>query len=108
MSETFPRAGRLLVELVLFGLVVSCTGELPNSAVAPEQAEPYNSSLSATTPIVETTKFLIFLRTVMATVNDPIIYATNGFVLKSVASGTGGSSTVITTPTPISTTTAAQ
>ncbi len=49
---------------------------------------------------VETTKFLTFLRTIMATVNDPIIYATNGFALKAAASGTG-SNTIITTPTPI-------
>jgi polysaccharide biosynthesis/export protein len=50
---------------------------------------------------VETTKFLIFLRTIMATANDPIIYATNAYALKAAASGTG-SSTIITTPTPIS------
>ena len=52
---------------------------------------------------VETTKFLVFLRTIMATVNDPIIYATNGFALKAAASGTG-STTIITTPEPITTT----
>ena len=52
---------------------------------------------------VETTKFLVFLRTIMATVNDPIIYATNGFALKAAASGTG-TSTIITTPVPITTT----
>jgi len=50
---------------------------------------------------VETTKFLIFLRTIMATANDPIIYATNAYALKAAAAGTG-SSTIITTPTPIS------
>ena len=49
---------------------------------------------------VETTKFLTFLRTIMATANDPIIYATNGFVLKNAIQGTGAT-TVITTPTPI-------
>jgi polysaccharide export outer membrane protein len=54
---------------------------------------------------VETTKFLIFLRTIMATVNDPIIYATNGFALKAAIQGTGGATTIITTPTPIVTTT---
>ena len=52
---------------------------------------------------VETTKFLVFLRTIMATVNDPIIYATNFYALKAAASGTG-STTIITTPTPITTT----
>ncbi len=31
---------------------------------------------------VETTKFLTFLRTIMATVNDPIIYATNAYALE--------------------------
>jgi polysaccharide export outer membrane protein len=50
---------------------------------------------------VETTKFLIFLRTIMATANDPIIYATNAYALKAAASG-AGTSTIITTPTPIS------
>jgi polysaccharide biosynthesis/export protein len=52
---------------------------------------------------VETTKFLNFLRTIMATANDPIIYATNGYALKAAINGTG-SSTILTTPTPISST----
>ena len=39
---------------------------------------------------------------ILATVNDPIIYATN-FYLKAAASGTG-STTIITTPQPITTT----
>jgi len=52
---------------------------------------------------VETTKFLVFLRTILATVNDPIIYATNFYALKAAASGTG-STTIINTPTPITTT----
>jgi polysaccharide biosynthesis/export protein len=60
---------------------------------------------SSNSPVVETTKFLVFLRTVMATADDPIVYATNWFVLKNVATGTGSAS-VITTPTPITTTTA--
>jgi len=51
---------------------------------------------------VETTKFLSFLRTIMATANDPIIYATNGYALKAAIQGTG-TSTIITTPTPITT-----
>lgn len=50
---------------------------------------------------VETTKFLNFLRTIMATANDPILYATNGYALKSAING--GASTIITTPTPITT-----
>ena len=49
MSVTFPRAARRLANLVLFGLLVSCTGELPNSAIPANQAERYYS-LSATTP----------------------------------------------------------
>ena len=56
----------------------------------------YTSNAAA----VETTKFLVFLRTIMATANDPIIYATNGFILKNAIQGTGAT-TVITTPTPI-------
>ncbi len=51
---------------------------------------------------VETTKFLTFIRTILATVNDPIIYATNGFILSNAIQGTQAT-TVITTPTPIST-----
>src|ERR1700722_8765540 len=54
--------------------------------------------------VVETTKFLTFLRTIMATVNDPIIYATNGYILKGAVRGVSGQTTVITTPTPISVT----
>ena len=49
---------------------------------------------------VETTKFLNYLRTIMATANDPIIYATNAYALK--AASRGATSTIITTPTPIS------
>ncbi len=54
---------------------------------------------SSNSSMLETTKFLTFLRTVMATANDPIIYATNGFVLRNTIQG--GATTVITTPTPI-------
>jgi polysaccharide export outer membrane protein len=46
---------------------------------------------------VETTKFLTFLRTIMATVNDPIIYATNAFLLETVAKGTSNTTTITTT-----------
>lgn len=53
---------------------------------------------------VETTKFLNFLRTIMATANDPIIYALNGFALKAAAQGGQAATTVITTPTPITVT----
>lgn len=44
---------------------------------------------------VETTKFLTFLRLIMATANDPIIYATNGLILRNTIQGTG-STTVVT------------
>ncbi|RJF78953.1 polysaccharide export protein [Rhodopseudomonas palustris] len=50
---------------------------------------------------VEATKFLNFLRTIMATANDPILYATNFYALKAAING--GSTTIITTPTPITT-----
>jgi polysaccharide biosynthesis/export protein len=60
----------------------------------------YTSNAAA----VETTKVLTFLRTIMATVNDPIIYATNGYALKAAIQGTQSTTTVITTPTPITTT----
>ena len=48
---------------------------------------------------VETSKFLNFLRTIMATANDPITYATNAYVLKAAIKG--ATSTIITTPVPI-------
>jgi polysaccharide export outer membrane protein len=60
---------------------------------------------SSNSPVVETTKFLVFLRTIMATANDPIIYATNGYILRNVSQGTGGATTVINSPAPITTTT---
>lgn len=50
---------------------------------------------------VESTKFLTFLRTIMATANDPIIYATNAYALKAAIRGTGSATTIVTTPTPI-------
>ena len=51
---------------------------------------------------VEVTKFLTFLRTIMATVNDPIVYATNYYTLLNASKGIG-SSVIVTTPTPITT-----
>lgn len=48
---------------------------------------------------VETSKFLNFLRTIMATANDPIVYATNAYALKAAAKGV--TSTIITTPVPL-------
>ena len=51
---------------------------------------------------VEATKFLNYLRTIMATINDPIIYATNYYGL--INASKGGNTTMITTPTPITST----
>ena len=49
---------------------------------------------------VEVTKFLNFLRTIMATANDPIVYATNYYTLINTAKGIG-TSIIVNTPTPI-------
>jgi polysaccharide biosynthesis/export protein len=59
----------------------------------------YTSNATA----VEATKFMVFLRTIFATVNDPIIYATNGYALSAAVHGIS-TTTVINTPTPISAT----
>jgi len=48
---------------------------------------------------VETTKFLNFLRTVMATADDPIVYATNYYTLLNTMKGVGG--VVVNTPAAI-------
>jgi polysaccharide export outer membrane protein len=40
----------------------------------------------------------------MATANDPIVYATNAYVLKAAVQGTAPT-TIINPPTPITTTT---
>jgi polysaccharide export outer membrane protein len=47
---------------------------------------------------VESSKFLNYLRLIMATVDDPIVYATNFYTLKAAVKGTGNITTVITTP----------
>src|SRR5262249_7194624 len=44
---------------------------------------------------VQVTKFLIYLRTIMATANDPISYAINFYALKAAINGTGGAVTTI-------------
>lgn len=59
---------------------------------------------SANATSVQVTKFLNFVRTIMATANDPIVYATNYYTLINTAKGVG-SSVVVNTPTPITTTT---
>jgi polysaccharide biosynthesis/export protein len=48
---------------------------------------------------VETTKFLNFLRTIMATADDPIVYATNYYTLLNTMKGVGG--ITVNTPTAI-------
>jgi len=52
---------------------------------------------------VQVTKFLLYLRTIMATVDDPIVYATNFFALKTLINGTGTVTTLTGTATPITT-----
>jgi polysaccharide biosynthesis/export protein len=47
---------------------------------------------------VETTKVLNYLRTIMATVDDPILYATNYYGLTAAIRGTGTVTTVIAPP----------
>ena len=49
---------------------------------------------------VEVSKFLNFLRTIMATVNDPLIYATNYYTLLNTSKGLA-TGAIVTTPTPI-------
>jgi polysaccharide export outer membrane protein len=53
---------------------------------------------------VQITKFLIYLRTIMATANDPISYATNFYVLKNIINGTGNVTTLTGGATPITVT----
>jgi polysaccharide export outer membrane protein len=50
---------------------------------------------------VQVTKFLLYLRTIMATVNDPITYATNFYALKGLINGTGTVTTITGVTTPI-------
>jgi polysaccharide biosynthesis/export protein len=52
---------------------------------------------------VQIMKFLFYLRTIMATVNDPIIYATNFYALKAIIKGTGTVTTITGGATPITT-----
>ena len=49
---------------------------------------------------VQVGKFLVYLRAIMATANDPITYATNFYALKNIASGTGNVS-ILTSATPV-------
>jgi polysaccharide export outer membrane protein len=57
---------------------------------------------------VEATKFLTYVRTVNATINDPINYAINAYTLRNLIRGTGnvstavftGSTPIITAPSP--------
>ena len=47
---------------------------------------------------VETSKFLTYLRLIMATADDPIIYATSFYTLKAAAQGTATTTTLVTSP----------
>jgi polysaccharide export outer membrane protein len=58
---------------------------------------------TSNSPLVETTKFLSFLRTIMATANDPIVYATNAYALKAAINGVAPT-TIVNPPTPIAVT----
>jgi polysaccharide biosynthesis/export protein len=52
---------------------------------------------------VQVTKFLLYLRTIMATANDPISYATNFYVLKNLINGTGTVTAITGGATPVAT-----
>jgi phosphatidylserine/phosphatidylglycerophosphate/cardiolipin synthase-like enzyme len=52
MSVTFLRGASRLANLVLLGALVSCSGELPNTAFSDLQGERDYTALSAATPIV--------------------------------------------------------
>jgi polysaccharide export outer membrane protein len=50
---------------------------------------------------VESTKFLNYLRTLVATVNDPINAAIGAYTLKGLINGTGTTTTIVTVPPAI-------
>src|SRR5260370_12666454 len=52
MSVTFLRGASRVANLVLLGALVSCSGELPNTAFSDLQGERDYTALSAATPIV--------------------------------------------------------
>jgi polysaccharide export outer membrane protein len=54
---------------------------------------------------VEATKFMIYVRLLIATVNDPIVAAINAYTLKNIVQGTAAAATIVNTPAPIVTTT---
>jgi polysaccharide export outer membrane protein len=47
---------------------------------------------------VEVSKFLVFVRLVMGTANDPVTYTTNGFILRNVANTKTTATTIAVTP----------
>jgi hypothetical protein len=49
---------------------------------------------------VETTKFLNYVRLIVGTVNDPILAATNVFILKNTIQGTSAAITIAGGGTP--------
>ena len=50
---------------------------------------------------VEATKFLLYIRTLNATAQDPINTAINAYTLKNLISGAASNTAVFTSPTPI-------
>jgi len=50
---------------------------------------------------VEASKFMNYIRTIVATVNDPINAVTSVYTLKSTISGTATGTTIVTVPPPI-------
>jgi len=53
MSVTFARGPRRLASLAVLGILVSCSGQLPNSVVSREQGERDHSALSSATQITD-------------------------------------------------------
>jgi polysaccharide export outer membrane protein len=103
-GETRPVAAQLGVDVKRFdGPIVPVIYQLnlrdPSGYFLAQKFPMRNKDViySANATSVEVSKFLGFVRTIMATINDPIIYATNGFVLTQAAQG--GTATVLTTST---------
>jgi len=48
-------------------------------------------------PSVEVTKFLLYLRMIIGTINDPLLAAVNAYTLKGLVAGGAGNATVVST-----------
>ncbi len=77
------------------GYFLASTFEMRNKDVI------YTSNATA----VESTKFLTYVRLVIATADDPIIAAISAYTLKGIAQGAASSATTVVSPAPIVTTT---